>query len=395
MATRGELDSTENAREYSRAFLVGWRLAQLYASPSHTDQITPVVDEEGYLPGISIKLTQQQQAQLIWVGLHSDLPELPGGKSADISAAITSLDVALKSPAFKEEAISDNILNVFKITLANVYVVNPHLAKSLILGQQLAGLVFGRVGAPSGFTSLQEQLSADRVRRTCSLLDELQSAFPLRATAAVSGSLVCWRHWMETRSGADNAVRENLRSQGERWRGLLTGEIHGDDLLDLQDYRQAMGNYIGEVAGLYRKNPWLLGTVLAMLAATGTGIWAIVTYAPKGAAVVAAIIATVAGALGITWKTVAVTAGKAAALIERPMFDKEISEAVKIAAFIPPVHMTSAQVAKLRKEVQQKDEQPVKEEPLGSEVQKSAIEASADASVPAAGEIQAPDVMAS
>lgn len=218
---------------------------------------------------------------MIWVGLHGDLPELPGGKSADILKAITALEVALENPAFTEEEISGHILNVFGITLANVYVVNPHLAKALILGRQLAGLVFGRVGAPADFTALRERLSADRVSRTCSLLEELQSTFPLLAAAAVSGSLVCWQHWMETRSGAEDAIRMNLRSQGERWRSLLTGEIRSDDLLELQDYRQAVGNYVSQVAGLYQRNPWLLGTVLAMLAATGTGIWAIVTFAPK------------------------------------------------------------------------------------------------------------------
>jgi hypothetical protein len=233
------------------------------------------------------------------------------------------------------------------------------LAKALNLGRQLAGLVFGRVGASSDFAALQEQLSEDRVSVATSLLEELQSALPLRATAAVSGSLAYWQRWVRTYSAPVDEERKNLGSQGERWRGLLTGEIRADDLLDLQDYRQAIRNYVGQVAALYRKSPWLSGTVLAMLAATGAGIWAIVTYAPKGAAVVAAIIATVAGALGITWKTVTVTAGKAAALIERPMFENQLSEAVKIAAFVRPIDINPAQKTKLLKELGKKDEKPV------------------------------------
>lgn len=361
MVAQGNLEPAGNTSEYSRAFLVGWRLAQLYANPTHIDhKLAFVVDEEGYLPGISQELTQQQQAQLIWVGLQTDLSELPGGISPEATAAKTALGVSLASANYHEESIASGILDVFKVTSANVYVVNPHLAKALNLGRELAGLVFGSVGASPDLSALRKQLSAGRVGRICSLLDELRSAFPLRATDAVSGSLQCWRRWMETGTDADAVVvRSNLRSQGERWRSLLTGEIRADDLLDLHDYRQAIRNYVGQVAGLYQKSPWLSGTVLVMLIATGASIWAIVTYAPKGAAVVAAIIATVAGALGITWKTVSVTVGKAAALIERPMFDKQISEAVKIAAFLPPVEMTAAVKAKLLKELREKDEQQV------------------------------------
>ena len=269
MAAQRELESVGNATEYSRAFLVGWRLAQLYATPTHTEEILAVVREEGYLPEIPERLTQQQQAQLIWIGLGSDLSELPGGKSSNISEAKIRLKGALEDKEYNEEAITKAIRDVFKITLINVYIIHPHLAKAIILGRQLAGLVFGPANAPAAFTALHEQLSADRVKRTCLLLEELQSSFPLRATAAVSGSLVYWQHWMETCSGDDPAVREKLHSQGEQWRSLLTGEIRADDLLALHDYRQAIGDYVGQVAELYRKNPWLWGTVLALLAATG------------------------------------------------------------------------------------------------------------------------------
>lgn len=391
MAAQEELEPAGNATEYSCAFLVGWRLAQLYANPIHTEQIQAVVEEKGYLPVIPKDLTQHQQAQLIWLKLDSDLSELPGGKSPEISKAKTALEALLQNPQYDKGAIATSIENVFAMTLANVYVIHPHLAKALNLGRQLAHLVFGPADAPSVFTTLREQLSKDRVSRARSLLDELQSSFPLRATAAVSGSLMYWQHWVQTRSDAYDAVRKELHRQGEQWRGLLTGEIHADDLLDLQDYRQAFGKYLGQVAGLYRKNPWLWGMALTLLAATGAGIWAIVTYAPKGAAVVAAIIATVAGALGISWKTIAVTVGKAAALLERPMLADGLSEAVKIAAFIPPVDMTSAEIAKLRNEVR-KDERQAKERQSAAERLKPAIAASADTSVPPAVGNEAPDV---
>ena len=102
---------------------------------------------------------------------------------------------------------------------------------------------------------------------------------------------------------------------------------------------------------LARKYPlmWLL--VVTLLAGTGVGIWAIIKYAPTGAAVIAGVIAAAAGALGVTWKTVAVTLGKASVLLERPMVEDGLREAVKFAAFIRPVEMTPADMALLRKEV--------------------------------------------
>ena len=129
-----------------------------------------------------------------------------------------------------------------------------------------------------------------------------------------------------------------LLSQGARWRSLLTGEARADDLLDLGDYRQAFGEYMHQVALLAQKNRWIFGTVVTLFALTGSGIFLIIRFAPAGAAVIAGVIAAVAGALGITWKTVTVTVGRAATLFERPMLDDGLSQAVKIAAFIarPP-----------------------------------------------------------
>ena len=189
------------------------------------------------------------------------------------------------------------------------------------------------------------------MERTCSLLAELQSAFPLRATAAVAGSLVYWQRWMEANRDNGDAVRQALFRQGELWRSLLTGETRADDLLGLGDYRQAFRDYTRQVALLARKYPlmWLL--VVTLLAGTGVGIWAIIKYAPTGAAVIAGVIAAAAGALGVTWKTVAVTLGKASVLLERPMVEDGLREAVKFAAFIRPVEMTPADMALLRKEV--------------------------------------------
>jgi hypothetical protein len=364
-----------NTEEYSRAFFVGWRLAQLYASPVHMAAVPAFAsDKKGGLPEIPEKLDQTQQARLIWVGLDTDISQLPGGTAQEISDAKTTLRVQLQNSDYDELAISTGIAHLFKLTLTNVYVINPHLAKALVAGEQLAELVFGPAAQDSPLVALETRLSEGNVERTCTLLAELQSAFPLRAAAAVAGSLMYWQRWMEANRDNGDATRQALLRQGELWRSLLTGENRADDLLGLDDYRQAFGDYTHQVILLARKYPLLWLLVATLLAGAGVGIWAIINYAPAGAAVIAGIIAAGAGTLGITWKTVAATLGRASLLLERPMVEDGLREAVKFAAFIPPVEMTPAEIAKLRKEVRVESRQRPQRE-LGSSAEATVLPA--------------------
>jgi hypothetical protein len=102
MVTQRGLKPEGNAKEYSRAFLVGWRLAQLYASPIHPEDISVVFTKDGYLPEIPENFTPPQQVKLIWTGLRGALEELPGGTSQEIANAITSLEETLQDKEYKE-----------------------------------------------------------------------------------------------------------------------------------------------------------------------------------------------------------------------------------------------------------------------------------------------------
>jgi hypothetical protein len=179
MSVQERLEAAGGATEYSRAFLVGWRLAQLHANPIHMADVRAFAREgEDGLAELPERLDPQQQARLIWVGLDADLARLPGGESPEISDARTVLKTHLQNPAYDQNAISRGIEALFKLSLTNVYVINPHLAKALIVGEQLAGLVFGPADPTIARAALEARLSETSVRRTCSLLDELQSSFP-------------------------------------------------------------------------------------------------------------------------------------------------------------------------------------------------------------------------
>jgi len=373
MTVQAAIEAADNTHEYKRAFLVGWRLAQMYANPIHMADLPALVTDKGGLAQIPDQFDPGQQARLIWEGLDADLSKLPGGNSGEIVKARTMLGGTLAGHNYNEDAIANSIKDVFSRTLMNAYIVNPHLAKALVVGQQLAEFIFGPA-------ALAERLSAENVQRTCSLLAKLKASFPQRATTAVSGSLEYWQHLPEKYRATSTDVGAALLSQGERWRSLLTGESRADDLLNLGDYRQAFGEYMHQVALLSEKARWLMGTVVTLLAITGGGIFLIIRFAPAGAAVTAGVIAAVAGALGITWKTVAATVGKAATLLERPMLDDGLNGAVKFAAFIAPAAMPPAEIAELRKQVREtkphKDGQP--KEAVQTAAQTRAVEAPAE-----------------
>lgn len=347
MAVQAAIEAADNTREYKRAFLVGWRLAQMHANPVHMADLPALVTDEDGLAQISDDFGPGQRARLIWEGLSTDLSGLPGGTSPEVTAAKDGLQSILKNPKQDQRAIATSIEDLSKQVLMNVYITNPHLAKALLIGQHLAQFVFG----PADHTALAERLSAEKVRRTCLLLTELKESFPQRATAAVTGSLEYWQRLPDKYRGTGTDVEVALQRQGERWRSLLTGEARADDLLNLGDYRQAFREYMHQVALLSEKSRLLLGAVVTLLALTGGGIFLIIRFAPGGAAVIAGVIAAAAGALGITWKTIAATVGKAATLLERPMLDDGLNAAVKIAAFIAPADMPAAVRTELRKQL--------------------------------------------
>jgi hypothetical protein len=142
-----------------------------------------------------------------------------------------------------------------------------------------------------------------------------------------------------------------LSLQGERWRRLLSGEILPRDLLTADNYRQAASDYLGRIGRLtwsFARRFW--PAIIVVLGGTGAIIWAILTYAPTGAASVAAVIATAAGSLGVSWKTVGSTLGKVATQAEQPLWNAEVLEAIVVATFIPPVEMNDRAIASLRKQ---------------------------------------------
>ena len=127
------------------------------------------------------------------------------------------------------------MLTVHVEILGHLTAADFRLGKAYGLGRALADTC----RKPTDDASLRRQLDRYRVANLLGWLDDLNSALPPHAGHAVAASLRVWSEWA-ARDGqpplAEQDVLKLLRRQGELWRGLLSGEKHGADMLDMKDW---------------------------------------------------------------------------------------------------------------------------------------------------------------
>jgi hypothetical protein len=182
-------------------------------------------------------------------------------------------------------------------------------------------------------------------------LDDLSASFPDDATDAVKGSLWKWQAWAEKgKAGPTEKELANLplalNKQGETWRRLLSGEILAENLLTADHYKKAASRLLARIRDLtlsFLGRWWLPITIL--LASVGLLIWAILVYVPGSTETIVALIATAAGALGISWKTVGSTLGRAVSKVEDQWWNSEIREAIITAATFTPQDSANSRTA--------------------------------------------------
>jgi hypothetical protein len=121
------------------------------------------------------------------------------------------------------------------------------------------------------------------------------------------------------------------------WRRLVAGEVVPKSLLGSDDYVAAGERLLGrsrQIAARFLRRWWFPAAVL--LGSTGAAVWAAVTYAPAGSTRVAAVLVSLAGALGVSWKTVSATLGRALSQAESALWDSEVVTAIGEAATVHP-----------------------------------------------------------
>jgi hypothetical protein len=350
----------------NQAFNLGWNMCLLYRS--------------GATPGWR---TVSSIPELLPSPRSFDPAERSQIRMGQIRSAIDHFDNQLRTPdGHKSFAIAGGHIERLRpppVEAPVVATVNPrecifeaHLAlaealgasdarfaKAYHLGVSLACVTQASVDRES----LEREFERDRIARLGEWLADLASLLPDHSSRVVRLSCAEWRHWVENptirvaeaalaekevdpdsnspgriarvkaRTDRDTRtlewskdgkrVKRALVRQGDVWRALLSGEKEGPAMLELQDYFATGTRALKDGARLMRG---MLVPLCAALALLAVGFWLLVKF--EGAGATAFGIATVAGALGITWKGIIGSLGGVADKLQEPVWGAALDEQI-------------------------------------------------------------------
>lgn len=318
------------------SFAFGWQIARLFTGPlSSAAEPGPEDDLPGLsgLPAVQLVklgLAQADAALGRLKGFLGDVP-LPG---TDAVRAETE-----KSPPDRD-AIRRAILDLHIAVLVQLTAADYRLGKAYGLGRALAdtcAAVRGDDGQRR--KTLMHHLDPYRALVIAGWLDDLKTVLPAHASHGVADSLQRWERWAVTADLATadpvviNSTTQTLHRCGQEWRAVLSSEKAATDLLETADYVSAARGTIGRAAAIARALALRLWAPLAVAAALiGIGIWLII--ANHSTAQVIAGLGTIAGGLGITWRSAAGSLEHLSLDLIRPLWEAQID--VTVAARLTP-----------------------------------------------------------
>ena len=218
--------------------------------------------------------------------------------------------------------------------LAVLSATDVRLGKAYAVGRALLTLT----SRPDPEATLRSHLTGPAVAPLVAAIDDLGSALAPHAGHSVRASILEWRASIETRSKVAPEQPETwlqLARQGELWRGLLSGEKDGPDMLEIDDYLDAaerLSRRMRTMGWTVLRRFWLL--VLAVVLLFGGGV-ALIVATDTDAAVIAGA-GTIIASLGLSWRGLGRSLGALAAKLERPLWGAEIDTAITRAITLLP-----------------------------------------------------------
>ena len=313
------------------SFALGWQMARLY-SGQQSSNAEPEPDED--LPGLS----GLPARSLVTLGLaQADLGlgrlgEFLGDGAMLPTTEAVRMEIA-KDPA-DSDAIRKAILDLHVALLIDLTAADYKLGKAYGLGRALADTCASAHGGDAERKqALEHHLEPHRALVLVGWLDDLKTVLPAHSGHAVADSLERWTRWAEaiSRSALDpKAVNDStrvLRRSGQRWRAILSGEKNAKDLLETGDYVSAARGTLARAGAIARALVWQLKVPLAG-AAVLIGVGIALMFLNHGTAQVLAGLGTLAGGLGITWRTAATSVGRLSLDLGRPLWDAQLDIAV-------------------------------------------------------------------
>ena len=202
-----------------------------------------------------------------------------------------------------------------------------HAERGRLPARKAYGLGRALADATQSPPDWQAGLASDRVATSQPGSASWRACCHPHAAHPVAQSLGAWSRWAQEQSGEDGDTRQKLPAQGRLWRSLLSGEKEPTEVLEIGDYLGAGEGMLqrnGELAGKFLRHYWRLVSIAIVL--LGVGIWLIVGPGSGMAAGLGA--ATIFTSVGLSWKGLGSSLGKAGAHVEEPLWQAELDQAI-------------------------------------------------------------------
>jgi hypothetical protein len=316
----------------STAFELGWRvnMAATWASSGRgewatgtpgladTAQAKAIVDQINHtLRDLTASASPTPAADPKTNGATGASPSPPAPGEGDPAVALQT------PPAADPATIADGQIQVSpEQVLTVLYAKDGLLGKAAYLGIRLRGLCWAADPAPLDAAALVEIKA---------LLLTLATKLPDNAAHAVLNSLALY----EEGYAQQPVPTDQLRRQGEIWRGFLSGDVAPKDVLHVTDYVGTADLLAGSirdllVAALRGRLKWLL-LIAAVLAAGGVALVLLLHNDTAGALSGAT---SLLAALGLSWKGIGQFFGTPAAKAEQALWESQLDWTIAYRATI-------------------------------------------------------------
>jgi hypothetical protein len=334
-------------------FALGWHMAELYGLPREPEPggapAAAAAALSGSSAGDGVPLSPSGQAALPYlrpprwldqgtletllrVQILSDLTKLPAIGHEEGSKLLDRI------PEITDDAFPERVRQADERILELLTAADFRLEKAYSIGRALYPIAaqtsyegLRRVGADGGLFVM-----------VTGWLRDLKTEFAMCAADVVVGTLLQWQEAVlpgsacKSRASQRQAARGEippgtLQRQGEIWRSLLSGEKSATDYLNLGDYlvagQHVVRQYMRLAASSFGPAGWIILMAVVVIFAAAIGVAISVR---QGGAVIG-IAGAALGFLGVTSASVWAVVRQALRLVQQPLREAEITDALMIA----------------------------------------------------------------
>lgn len=347
------------------AFALGWHIAELHY---REDRGTPGTDHRLRQIGA---LDSGTRRRLLLAQISADLDALGVERQGPVHPlrVVLALEQRSVDPLENLEEIKlpagaeSEVNRLHLAILLRLTVKDFELGKAYGLGANLGQMVLeayekvrpdkhGAMGLEQARPLLSEVFKPDRVLELWSSIKDLKSRFPPYAADPVAATLWDWSKWARSTvrrtggslaAGTDKSIADRLHRQGQLWRALLSGERNPKDCLLFANYIDAASDMLRKywsLAGRMLAREW--GTLLLALLGIAFAV-AILIVVQRLMNNLAASLAGVVAALGVSWAGVVAALKRAVRPAENALWETEMTAAIAFAInYVPALPRDSA-----------------------------------------------------